>query len=1313
MSVSGNQDDPSAPKSSPEDILSKLTIQERPDSPKPSHMSLKSDRSIPEPMNFSDELKGDGTKRNIQNTSDSPTTSHVSLKSARSIPEPMNFSDELKGDGTKRNIQNTSDSPTTSHVSLKSARSIPEPMNFCDGVQKVIKRNKQERSDSSTTSHVSLKSARSIPEPLNFSDEAQIITKRKLSTQESSEQAGCIPANRVCQQHHRALEVFCKTDNIYICNICVVQDHRGHSKIYSVKPNVPSIQSLLLQIMGKMGKEDFKTFKRELNEEYPECLGSHTEQLSASEVVEILAESFEGEAALRITTHFLSNGNPLQKITDANKSTLRHKCQHLNEGNSSQGKQSLLNEIYTDLFLTEGGCGEINNEHEVLRNEVISQSRTTPETKYACNDIFKTLPGQRQHVRTVLTMGIVGIGKNVSVRKFILDWADGKANQDINVIVHLPFRDLNQKKGNCSLLQLIQQYAPELKEANLSELKVLFILDGLEVCQYPLDFQKNDICSDINEQTSVDVLLTNLIKGNLLPSALLWITSRPSTSTRIPPECVHRVTEIRGFNDLQKEEYFRRKISDQKLASEIITHIKSCRSLYIMCHMPIFCWISATVLENMLSDGNSDEIPKTLTEMFTHFLLIQISLKHKKFNGADESNPKKLTESDKTLIIKLGEMAFQQLEKGNCTFLEEELVNCGIDVKKVSEYSVCTVIFREEQGLYREKVYSFVHLIFQEYLAAVYAHFACLNNGENVLDKNPNKLYLSDVHQSAVDKALRSENGHLDLFVRFLLGLSVDPNHTLLQDFSKGDLSQHCVDKSKIVHYIKDKIKQELTAERIINLFSCLNELKDNSLVKEIQTAMKSGTLLGSELEPEQWSALAYLLLASGEELDEFDMKKFHTSTANQLRLLPVLRICRKARLDCCNLSQESCRRVASAVQLNSPLRELDLSNSKLDKYGVSILLSGLTSPHCQVQKLGLNSCNFSSDSCKSLTSVLMSTNSPLRELDLSYNELTDNGVKSLCSGLISPHCKVLTLKLKWCGLTNSCCEDLASVLKSSSLRELELKNNDLKDIGVKKLSTGLKDPQCSIEKLGLSGCMISEVGFSSLVSALSSNTGHLRELDLSYNHPGDSEMKLLSAKKEDPNCKLEKLDFSNGGKCRMKPGLRKYGCQLTVDEDLLHRRLILSDGKRKVSESRVEQPYPDNPDRYKLYPQAMCKEPLTGRCYFEVKIEGAVGLGVAYKSADRTERIMGINNKFPSLHCLNGKLKLWQNNYMVCEFPICVRSKSVGVYLDWESGSLSYYSICNKTSIHLHTLHTTFTGPLYAGYFFLPDSSVTLCPLS
>lgn len=1204
-----------------------------------------------------------------------------------------------------------SESPTSSHQSLMSDRSLPLPLNFSDEAQKNTERTKPERTDSLISTDLSLRSDRSIPLSINFSDEEQKNTESKLSVEESLQHAESTPAKGVCQRHHRDLDVFCKTDNMYICKICVEQEHQGHSKSYAVKPDVPDSQSLLLYVMKKMETESFQAFKRELSEDYPECLGSEPDELSVSDTPQKIVESFGEEGAWRITFHFLANANPLQKNTEANKATLKNKCKLINEGNSLQGKQSSLKEIYTDLYMTDGGRGEINNEHEVLRIEMISQSVTTPECQLACNDIFKTPSGQSKDIRTVLTMGIIGIGKTVSLHKFILDWADGKANQDINVIIYLPFHDLNQKRGSCSLLQLIHQYSPELKEANLYKMKVLFILDGLEVCQHPLDFHNNDHCSDINENVSVDVLLTNLIKGNLLPSALLWITTRPSTASRIPPECVHRVTEIRGFNDHQKETYFRKKIRDQNLANEIITHIKSCRSLYIMCHMPIFCWISATVLENMMSNGNSGEKPKTLTEMYTHFLLIQISWKHKKFNGANADNPKKLSDFDKTLILKLGELAFQQLEKGEMIFQEDDLIKCEIDVSKFSEYSVFTEMFREEHGLYREKVYSFVHLSYQEYLAAIYAHFACVNDGKNVLDKNTATDF-SEVHQSALNKALESENGHLDLFLRFLFGLSVDPKCTLLQDLlTKGSSIKPCVDKKKTVHLIQEAIKQEESPERIVNLFHCLTELNDNTLVKEVQTAMKSGTLLGSELEPEQWSALAYVLLKSGQELDEFDMKKFHTTTENQLRLLPVLKICKKARLNCCYLSSESCGIVASALSVNSPLRELDLSNNKLGKSGMNILSTALADPYCQLQILSFAGCNFPSTTCPNLGLALKS-NSCLRELDLSYKKISAYGVNKLCEGLISPQCKLQKLKLKRCGLTKTSCVHLASVLKlNSHLRELELKGNDLRDSGVEQLSMGLKDPQCRLEKLGLSGCMITEEGCSSLALALSSNT-HLRELDLSYNNPGDSGKKLLSAKKEDPNCKLEKLHVEKGGACRMKTSLRKYVCQLTVDQSTIHSRLKLSNGKKTISETTEEQKYPDHPDRFKLYPQAMCKEALTDRCYFEVECEGGVGVGVAYKTSDRTECIMGVKNPFPTLLFLNGKLKLWENNEVTREFPVFDQSKRIGVYVDFENGSLSYYSVLDRF-IHLHTHRTTFKDCLYTGFNFLTDSSVTLCEIT
>ncbi|XP_045070610.1 protein NLRC3-like, partial [Coregonus clupeaformis] len=486
-------------------------------------------------------------------------------------------------------------------------------------------------------------------------------------------------------------------------------------------------------------------------------------------------ESLDSEDALKITHNLLDRrSQTLLTVQQDIKAKLKHKYQHISEG---IGNQSLLKDVYTELYITEGGSGGVNNEHEVRQIEMASKKQTTQETPIKCNDIFKPLPGQDKPIRTVLTKGIAGIGKTVSVQKVILDWAEGKANQDIHFMFPLPFRDLNLKKDQYSLMQLLSHYFSELKEIDSiedGETKTVFIFDGLDECRLPLDFKNNERCCDVTKPTSVDVLLTNLIKGNLLPSALLWITSRPAAANQIPPECVDQVTEVRRFNDPQKEEYFRKKITDQNLANEIIKHMKTSRSLHIMCHMPVFCWISATVLEMILKEAEKDEVPKTLTQMFTHFTLIQIIVKNKKYNKATETNPKELSQSDKEMILKLAELAFQQMQKGNLIFYEEDLRECGLDVTEASEYSaLCTEIFKEESGLNQEKVYSFVHLSIQEFLAAVHALESWLDKKENVFspkavtsgyddydddddDEDEESIQLSDLHMSAVDQALET-----------------------------------------------------------------------------------------------------------------------------------------------------------------------------------------------------------------------------------------------------------------------------------------------------------------------------------------------------------------------------------------------------------------------------------------------------------------------------------------------------------------------------------------------------------------------------
>uniref|UniRef100_A0A8C1EXS7 NACHT domain-containing protein n=1 Tax=Cyprinus carpio carpio TaxID=630221 RepID=A0A8C1EXS7_CYPCA len=969
------------------------------------------------------------------------------------------------------------------------------------------------RSGSHVSSSVSVKSDRSKGDGPNFSEETTSRTKRlQYETLDPD------------LQSHRNHKNF--TDSL----LQIFQDLE--SKIITfLKKELEKFKKILQ-------KEDMQYFVKDFNEN--RC---SMKEAALDLTLYFLREMKQDEAADTLEDELV--------FIHQLKCSLKKKYQCVFEGIAKQGDSTLLKNIYTDLYITQGCSEQVNTEHEVRQIEVASRRHESQEIQVKCKNLFEA-PEQDTQIRTVLTKGVAGIGKSVSVQKFVLDWAEGKENQDISFIFPLPFREMNLKEQEkLSLMDLITQFFPETKGMNLrrrNQFKVLFILDGLDECRLPVNFKDNETWSDVSSPASLDVLLTNLIKGDLLPSALIWITSRPAAASKIPPDCIDRLTEIRGFNDAQKEEYFRKRFTDENQAKEIIDHVKQSKSLFIMCHIPVFCWISATVLQNILEEkrnnvvknnqaddasktlqeSNTEDTPKTLTQMYTHFLRFQIQQSRRKYDG--EHTPD--VSWDKEAIFSLGKLAFDQLERNNVIFYDTDLEACGIDVYKASVYSgMCTQIFKEETGIVLGTMYCFVHLSIQEFIAALYAHLFLDINKKSIFvhesteqeNKSENMI---DLLKTAVDKALESDNGHLDLFLRFLLGLSLQSNQRLLQGLLTQN-NRNDQSRKEIVQYIKQKFEANLSPERSINLFYCLNELNDQTLVKDIQTHLSKGSFSSADLSPAQWSALVFVLLTSEEELEEFELQKFKKSDECLIRLSAVIKTSKRALLNDCGLTDKSCPALATVLGSDTNLKELNMNNNNLQDSGVELLCTGLKNINCKLEILRFLKSPAAEEACEYLTGVLGKSPLLLKELDLSGDKLGDLDGEKLSALLMDSHSKLEKIILNNCELTEKSCSVLATVLSSKTiLKEMNLNNSRLLDSGVKEICEGLKKPVCELKILKLSDCSISEEGYKALSSALRSNPSHLIELDLTGNDPGPSGVKQLSDLLQDPNCQLKTLRF-------------------------------------------------------------------------------------------------------------------------------------------------------------------------------------------
>lgn len=572
------------------------------------------------------------------------------------------------------------------------------------------------------------------------------------------------------------------------------------------------------------------------------------------------------------------------------------------EGSAPQSVS--LNKIYTELFIINDESDPINREHEIWQIETTHDLNTSAQRLINYNEILQPPIDENIAMKTVLTKGIAGIGKTITVQKFVLDWASGAANRDLELVFLLPFRNLNLLEEEKSLFDLLCVFCPELKESReisewICDRKVLFILDGLDEYKKDLNFQ-SCLLSDVTKEATVDVLLVNLLQGKLLPSAQLWITSRPVAAGQLPREIfLHGyITQIRGFREEQKEDYFKKHLEDPKLTQDIICHLKSQKSLWILCHIPLFCWISVVVLKDIITRQNKDRnMPSNLTEMYIHYLLIQTGLSHEKYQGKELSQQDALKQH-KELIMKLAGLAYGQLKEQNVIFREEDLISYDITVDEAHQYpGVITCVTEHKFGYKRTKLFTFVHLSVQEFFAALFAFHTFLSGNQDSLNvttaKKRQKSNLCDFLKDVIDVALQSDNGHLDLFICFLFGISCDSSRDLLEGLLPPSWASSSDGHKKVTTYIKSLKRKGLTSERCICLVRCLIELKDTSFLQKMRDRERSRSK--EPLTLFQCTLLAYQFVMSDIKHDEFDLRKYNITLEGFQRFSPAITCFRKA----------------------------------------------------------------------------------------------------------------------------------------------------------------------------------------------------------------------------------------------------------------------------------------------------------------------------------------------------------------------------------------------------------------------------------
>ncbi|XP_029422966.1 NACHT, LRR and PYD domains-containing protein 3 isoform X2 [Nannospalax galili] len=951
------------------------------------------------------------------------------------------------------------------------------------------------------------------------------LRKFKMHLEDYPPQKGCIPLPRGQME---------KADHLDLATLMI--DFNGEEKAWA----------MAVWIFAAINRRDlWEKAKKDQLEWNAACVSDLT--------VECQEDSIEEEWMGLLG--YLSHVSICKKKKDYCKMYRRHvrsRFYCIEDRNARLGESVNLNKRYTQLQLVKEHRSKQEREHELL---TIGRTKMwdSPMSSINLDLLFDPEDEHSEPVHTVVFQGAAGIGKTILARKIMLDWASGKLFQDkFDYLFFIHCREVSLMTPR-SLGDLIVSCWPDtnppLGKIVCKSSRILFLMDGFDELQGAFDEHIGEVCTDWQKAVRGDVLLSSLIRKKLLPKASLLITTRPVALEKLQHLLDHpRHVEILGFSEAKRKEYFFKYFSNEVQAREAFRLIQENEILFTMCFIPLVCWIVCTGLKQQMETGKSlAQTSKTTTAVYVFFLSSLLQSR----GGSQEHH-------FSIHLQGLCSLAADGIWNQKILFEECDLRNHGLQKADVSAFLRMNVFQKEVDC---ERFYSFSHMTFQEFFAAMYY---LLEREEEEMIMREGTAGCSELLNRDVKVLLenygRFEKGYLIFVVRFLFGLVNQERTSYLEKKLSCKISQQV--RLELLKWIEVKAKAKKLQRQPsqLELFYCLYEMQEEDFV---QKAMDHFPKIEINVSTRMDHVVSSFCIKNCHRVETLSLGFLHNSPKEEeeeeggnqhLDLVqcafPGPDAAHSYRLANCYLTSNFCRDLFLSLCTNQNLTELDLSDNSLGDPGMRVLCETLQHPGCNIQRLWLGRCGLSHQCCFDISSVL-SNSQKLVELDLSDNALGDFGVRLLCVGLKHLFCNLQKLWLVSCCLTSACCEDLASVLSSNhSLTRLYIGENALGDSGVQVLCEKVKQPQCNLQKLGLVNSGLTSLCCSALSSAIRTNQ-NLTHLYLRGNTIGDVGIKLLCEGLLYPGCKLQMLElcdmyFNYETKCALEV-LQEEKPELTI----------------------------------------------------------------------------------------------------------------------------------------------------------------------